>query len=322
MGVLVAILVGLTVIAIFVGLQTVLSRENTTDRMYAIVKSEPEDNLAADTGGSRLNVASSSRKALQQLDQKLQARGIIGRITTNLLQADLKLAATEYVLLVVIVTLVGALLGYTISGQPISAFVAGAISFLGPGILVRIRKTKRQRNFANQLVDVLNQIVGSLRSGYGLVQSLNVVADQLPAPAGEEFARVVREVQLGHPLIVALTNLAERIENEDLVMIIAAINTNQQVGGNLAEILETVAETIRERVRIKQEIQVMTAQQAISGYILVLLPIALGAVLLIINPTYQMRLFTPGITLCIPSGAALGIVIGFFVMRRIVDIEV
>jgi tight adherence protein B len=105
-------------------------------------------------------------------------------------------------------------------------------------------------------------------------------------------------------------------------MINAAIITSQQVGGNLAEILDTVAETIRERVRIRREIQVLTAQQMISGYVLVFLPIILAALLLIINPTYQMRLFTPGITLCIPGGAALGIIIGFILMRRIIDIDV
>jgi tight adherence protein B len=141
-------------------------------------------------------------------------------------------------------------------------------------------------------------------------------------PAGDEFRRVVRELSLGLPLMAALMNMAERIKDDDLVMIITAININQQVGGNLAEILETVAETIRERVRIKRDIQVLTAQQTISGYILTFLPIALGALLLIINPTYEMRLFTPGPTLCIPIGALLGIVIGFFAMRRITDIDV
>jgi tight adherence protein B len=94
------------------------------------------------------------------------------------------------------------------------------------------------------------------------------------------------------------------------------------VGGNLAEILETVSETIRERVRIKREIQVLTAQQTISGYILAFLPIILGAILLIINPTYEMRLFLPGPTLCIPIGAGLGIVAGFLAMRKIIEIDV
>jgi tight adherence protein B len=200
--------------------------------------------------------------------------------------------------------------------------VAGAISFFGPGFIVKRRMAKRRRSFANQLVDVLTQIIGTVRSGYGLLQALDFVASQAPPPASDEFARVVREVQLGQALMTALKHLADRIENDDLVIIIAAINTSQQVGGNLAEILETVSETIRERVRIKQEIQVLTAQQTISGYVLVFLPVALGALLMIINPTYQMRLFTPGITLCIPSGAALGIIAGFIIMRRIIDIEV
>jgi tight adherence protein B len=116
--------------------------------------------------------------------------------------------------------------------------------------------------------------------------------------------------------------MVERIKSNDLVMVVASININRQIGGNLADILETTAETIRERVRIKREIEVLTAQQRISGYVLVALPIALGAILMIINPTYQMRLFTPGPTLCIPVGAGLGMLVGFLIMRRIVDIEV
>ncbi|MDX1521846.1 MAG: type II secretion system F family protein [Anaerolineae bacterium] len=317
-GILIAGLVGLAILAIFGGLLTILSRDNISDRMQEVFSS----NLAADTGGSGADFSASSRLALKLLDKKLRSRGLGQTLTANLMQADLKLTATEYALLVLSITILGALLGFAISRQPISALVAGAISFFGPGLFVTWRKIKRNREFANQLVDVITQIVGSLRSGYSLVQSLDTVANQAPPPAGDEFLRVVREVQLGLPLPVALAHLAERIKNDDLVMVITAINVNQQVGGNLAQILETAAETIRERVRIKREIQVLTAQQTISGYVLVFLPIALGAILMIINPSYQMQLFTPGITLCIPIGAVLGIIIGFFAMRRIIDIEV
>lgn len=317
-GILIASLVGLAILAIFAGLLTVLSRDNISDRMQEVFSSD----LAADTGGSGVDFSVSSRLALKLLDNKLRSRGLGQTLTANLMQADLKLTATEYALLVLSITILGALLGFAISRQPISALVAGAISFFGPGLFVTWRKSKRNREFANQLVDVITQIVGSLRSGYSLVQSLDTVANQAPLPAGDEFLRVVREVQLGLPLSVALTHLAERIENDDLVMVITAINVNQQVGGNLAQILETAADTIRERVRIKREIQVLTAQQTISGYVLVFLPVALGAILMIINPSYQMQLFTPGITLCIPIGAILGIIVGFFAMRRIIDIEV
>lgn len=317
-GILIAALVGLSIMAIFAGLLTVLSRENVTDRMYNIVQPD----LAVDTGGSRLEFSATSKSTLKRLDRRLLSRGFGQGITANLIQADLKLTATEYVLLVLSITTLGALLGFAISGQFISALIAGTISFLGPGTFVTWRKAKRHQEFANQLVDVLTQMVGSLRAGYSTAQSLDTVAKQLPPPAGDEFSRVVREVQLGQTLTVALDHLVERIKSDDLTMIVTSININQQVGGNLAEILETVAETIRERVRIKREIQVLTAQQTISGYVLTFLPIALGAILLIINPTYQMRLFTPGLTLCIPIGAGLGIIIGFFIMRRIIAIDV
>ncbi|HRV96259.1 MAG TPA: type II secretion system F family protein [Anaerolineae bacterium] len=316
MGFLIAGLVGLAIMAIFAGILSILPRDNISDRMQEVFSSD----LAADTGGSGAKFSANS--SLKLLDKKLQSRGLGHTLTANLMQADLKLTATEYALLVVSITILGALLGYLISRHPVSALITGTISFFSPAVYVTWRKIKRRREFADQLVDVITQIVGSLRSGYSLVQSLDTVSKQAPPPAGEEFLRVVREVQLGLPLQVALEHLAERIENEDLVMVITAINVNQQIGGNLAEILDTAAETIRERVRIKREIQVLTAQQTISGYVLVFLPIALGAILMVINPTYQMKLFTPGLTLCIPTGAALGIVIGFFAMRRIIDIEV
>jgi len=316
-SILLAILVGLAIMAIFAGLSRILSRESVADRMHEIVQSD-----VVDRGGARFDAVISRRSALKQLDRELLSRGLGKGITENLLQADLKLTATEYVLLVLGVTVLGGLLGYAISRQPISGFVAGIISFFGPGIFVSWRKAKRRREFSNQLVDALTQVAGSLRAGYSLAQSLDAVAKQLPPPAGDEFLRVVRETQLGQPIRVALDHLVERIESDDLLMVVASININWQVGGSLAEILETVAETIRERVRIRREIDVLTAQQRISGYILAILPIALGAILMIINPTYQIRLFTPGPTLCIPIGAGVSIVIGFFIMRRIVDIDV
>jgi tight adherence protein B len=172
------------------------------------------------------------------------------------------------------------------------------------------------------LVDALTQIAGSLRAGYSVAQAIDYVAKQMPPPAGEEFLRVVRELQIGQTLIVAVEHMLERIDSDDMRIVVSSININQQVGGNLAEILETVAETIRERVRIKREIQVLTAQQRISGYVLMVLPIAMWAFLMIVNPTYESRLFTPGLTLCIPFGAILSMTIGFIIMRRIVDIDV
>lgn len=317
LGILVAVLAGVAILAIFAGLFAILNRESIADRMYDIVRSD-----VVDTGGARFDTVAPRRSAFKQLDYKLLSKGLGQGISESLLQADLKLTATEYLLVTGGVTLLGGLIGYAISGQPISAFVAGIISFLSPGVFVSWRRGTRRRNFSNQLVDALTQMAGSLRAGYGLIQSMDSVAKQLSPPAGEEFSRVVREVQLGQPMMIALDHLVERVKSDDMVMVVASININQQIGGNLAEILDTAAETIRERVRIKREIDVLTAQQRISGYVLTLLPFALGAILMIINPTYQMRLFTPGPTLCIPLGAVVSMAIGFVIMRRIVDIEV
>jgi tight adherence protein B len=274
-----------------------------------------------DTGGSKgFNV--SPKAALAKVNRELLSRGFGQGLTANLVQADLKISAMEYVFISVGITLLGGLLGYAISGHPVSVLVAGVISFFLPPIFVKWRKAKRHRLFSEQLPDALAQVAGSLRAGYSLAQSLDVVAQQMPWPSSVEFIRVVREIQLGQSLSTALEHLLERSDSEDLVMVISAINIHQQVGGNLASILDTVAETIRERVRIKREVQVLTAQQRISAYVLIALPIGLTAVLLILNPDYEMRLFTPGLTLCIPSGALISIMVGYVIMRRIVDIEV
>jgi tight adherence protein B len=316
LGILVAALVGLAIMAVFAGLLAVLYRESIADRLEEIVHTD-----VTDTGGAKYSSVS-VRNPLKRIDRQLLSRGLMTGITENLLQADLKLTATEYLLVVLGTTIMGGLIGFAISRQPISAFIAGLLSFFVPGIFVSWRRSKRRREFADQLADALAKVSGSLRAGHGLAQSLDTVASQMPSPAGDEFLRVVREIQLGQPLTVALGHMVERVKNDDLVMVVASININRQIGGNLADILETTAETIRERVRIKREIQVLTAQQRISGYVLVVLPVALAAILMIINPSYQMRLFTPGPTLCIPIGAGLGIVVGFLIMRRIVDIEV
>jgi tight adherence protein B len=148
------------------------------------------------------------------------------------------------------------------------------------------------------------------------------VGNQLADPAGAEFARLIREVQLGRGLQDSLHSMVRRIDSDDLALIVTAIQIHHEVGGSLADILETVSHTIRERVRIQREISVLTSQQRYSGYVLMLLPLGLAVVLFLVNPEYEKQMFQPGPTLCIPIGAAVLMIIGFFVMRRIVDIEI
>lgn len=259
---------------------------------------------------------------LSRVERRIARRGLGERIKADLAQADLSFTVTEW-LFVRLAVLVGAfLVGYLLQRNMLGGLLLGVLGFFLPTFYLRSRQARRLRDFNRQLPDVLDHFVGSMRAGYGLLQAIEWVARQMPHPAGTEFDRVVREVQLGRSLQEALDSMVRRIDSDDLALIITAIKIQYEVGGSLADILETVGQTIRERVRIQREIRVLTAQQRYSGYVLMLLPIALAVVLFLLNPDYEMQLFTPGPTLCIPIGTAVMMILGFFVMRRIVDIEI
>jgi tight adherence protein B len=144
----------------------------------------------------------------------------------------------------------------------------------------------------------------------------------MDAPASEEFRRVRREVGLGLPLSQALANMHARMENDDLYLVITAVNINTQVGGNLSVMLESVTTTIRERVRLFSEVRALTSQQRYSGYLLTLMPFIVAAVLFILNPDYISKLFEPGIYLCIPIGALVFVLLGNIIIRAMSKINV
>jgi len=154
---------------------------------------------------------------------------------------------------------------------------------------------------------------------------MEAVAKEMPAPICDEFRRVVQEMQLGLPMDRALDNLLRRIPSDDLDLVIAAINVQREVGGNLAEILDTISHTIRERVRIKGEIRVLTAQVVYSGRFLAMMPLFISLALWVLNRPYMMQFFNPEtrtIGLIMLTVGAIMIIAGYFVMMRIADIEV
>ncbi|HXD11464.1 MAG TPA: type II secretion system F family protein, partial [Anaerolineales bacterium] len=180
-----------------------------------------------------------------------------------------------------------------------------------------------------QLSDMLNLMVNGLRAGYSVMQALEAVSRELPTPISDEFRRVVQEMQIGISMEKAMENLLRRIPSEDLDFVVTAINVQREVGGNLAEILDTISFTIRERVRIKGEIRIMTAQVRTSGAVLSLIPVFLAIALWFVSPEYISTFFnnspsTPQ-PLCgiIAVGTIVGMIVaGYFVMMRIADIEV
>jgi len=267
-------------------------------------------------------LGASAGELVQGFDKILRSVSAADQLGHALRRAGLRLTVTEYLFVWLLTTVAAVLAGYFISQSWLPAILTGLVGALLPYLFLRMRRSARLVAFNHQMGLVLMQLSGSLRAGYSMLQAVDFVAHEMPAPAGPEFAQVVREVKLGRSQLQALEDLAERIGSDDLMLVVTAIRIHHETGGNLAEILETVGETIRERIRIKGELRSLTAQQRYSGYALALLPVVVFFVLMLLNPEYEARLFAPGPTLCIPIGALVTMFIGFLAIRRIVSIEV
>ncbi len=247
------------------------------------------------------------------------------RISRDLARADLKFKAGEYVALIVIAIILVGGIAYFIGGRnPISFVIGAVVGYFIPGFYVRRQQARRLSKFNEQLGDMINLMVNGLRAGYSTMQAMEAVSKELPPPICDEFHRVVQEMQVGIPMEGALDNLLRRIPSEDLDFLVTAINVQREVGGNLAEIMDTISFTIRERVKIKGEIRVLTSQVRASGTLLSLVPVVLALIIWFIDPTYIMSFMDDG-PVC---GAAIaGLVLfmiglGYFIMQRIADIEV
>jgi len=258
------------------------------------------------------------------LNRAISGRGFADGIAAQLARADIKLTVGEYLAALVIAIFGFGIVAYIISqGSIIFAAVGVVGGFFAPRIYIGIMQGRRLQMFNDQVGDTINLLVNGLRSGYSVLQAMEAVARELPQPVAGEFDRVVKEVQLGLTLEQALQNMLRRVKSEDLDLVVTAINVQREVGGNLAEILEVISHTIRERVRIKGEIRVLTAQGMITGYVITGLPLALMAFLYLVNRDYVSRLWKGGICgWAMLIAGAIMIVSGFLIIQKIVQIEV
>src|SRR5450759_2805880 len=228
------------------------------------------------------------------MNKSVEKKSFGDRMSRELARADLKFKPGEYMALYVIAIIGGALIAFLLGGRLlISAFIGAGIGALLPRMYVKNQQSRRLTRFNDQLADMLNLMVNGLRAGYSTLQAMEAVSKELPAPICDEFRRVVQEMKLGIPMEKALENLLRRIPSEDLDLVITAINVQREAGGNLAEILDTISDTIRDRVRIKGEIRVLTTQVMYSGRFLSLLPIIVMGILYVLNPDYMMEFFKP-----------------------------
>ena len=241
-------------------------------------------------------------------------------VAEQLQRADLKLRPSEYFMIQVGSGVVVGLIGFWRWGLLFALlFFAG---YLIPGFYVKYRIGQRLKKFNGQLGDTLTLLSNALKAGYSFAQAIDTVAKNAVAPIGDEFGRAVREMNLGGSPDEALSNITKRIASPDFDLVATAYSIHRTVGGNLAEILDNIAYTIRERVRIKGEIQTLTAQARASGTIITALPILLATFMFFVTPTYFQPMFGSIIGWILLIIGAFMIFIGNLIIRRITAIEV
>jgi tight adherence protein B len=279
-------------------------------------------------GATTLPPARGARDMLNRLFQPAADR--VGRgnvkkgkpsVAEQLGRADLKLRTSEYFMIQIGSAVLVALIVYLRLG-PLFGFLALFVGYLIPGFYVKYRINKRLKAFNNQLGDTLTLLSNALKAGYSFAQAIDTVAKNAVPPIADEFARAVREMNLGGSPDEALQNITKRIASADFDLVATAYSIHRTVGGNLAEILDNIAYTIRERVRIKGEIATLTAQARASGTLITFLPIVLAAFMFFVTPSYFRPMFDNFIGWILIAIGIFMIFIGNLIIRRVIAIEV
>ncbi len=271
------------------------------------------------------NVLAEGRRFLDPINEALSERKWGKNVRKKLARANLKLTPAEYAASHFVSSAGFFAVGYLFlfSGDPVMSTILGILGLLAPRLYVGRLIGSRLVAFETQLPDTLGLWVNALRAGYSVLQAMEAIARDAPEPTMTEFQRVVKEVQLGIDVPDALDHLLERIESEDLDLVITAVNIQREVGGNLAEILSVISSTIRERIKLKGEVRVLTSQGRITGYLISFLPIGLALFLNAAQPGYMGQLFEDRWCGWPMIGIGLTLIgIGTAVIQKIIDIEI
>ncbi|MEW5767149.1 MAG: type II secretion system F family protein [bacterium] len=303
------------------------AKSELKERLRPYVDTSYVDQLAAQ---EKINGVSTKRdqfKILQRIGDILEGMSLFERyeakIETKLVKAGLLLRPGEFMVIIGLAVLVGGVLGIIFSGGKIYIGLIGAmVGFYLPGRYLNRLKNKRTKAFNGQLGDCLTLLSNSLRAGHSFVQAMATVAYETLPPMSDEFKKVLREDSLGVPLEKALTDLTSRIESDDLDLIVTAVLIQRRVGGNLSEVLDNIAQTIRERIRLKGEIKTLTAQGRMSGWIISLLPFCIGFILYLLQPDMMKLLFTEKLGWFMIGTGLFMQAMGIMLVRKIIAIEV
>ena len=285
-------------------------------------------------GDTQQAMARAKIERFEFIGRLFQSRGSSSKIEKNLVTAGLLLKPSEFTMINLVCLAVCFLIGllYVAAMPGYSGlfplikriFVLLIAIFLGwktPQWILQYMADKRRTKLEYQLADALTIIASGLKGGYSFVQGLDMAAQQLEMPIKDEVARVLRLIQLGLDTPRALVQMSDRVNSYDYDMTVSATNIQLTVGGNLSLLLETIAATIRDRIRLRRDISVLTAQGRMSGIILVALPIAIGLMLFVINREYMSRLITTDLGNNLLYGAAIMQGLGIYWIKKLLDFD-
>lgn len=286
----------------------------------------PDAVAAAETaGGAEAAHADQQveRRIRRLIDAELSKRtSFAARLARKLRRADVPLRISEFLTIQVVAAVLSSAVLLLLARSLIGAVLGGLIGLWLPHLYLSFRTAKRLRQFHDQLPEALTLMANALKTGYSFLQAADVVARELPDPISTEFGQVIRETRVNITLEDALANLLDRVESSDLDLVVTAVLINNQVGGNLSHVLDSISTTIRRRIRLRGQIRSLTAQGRLSGMVIGALPMALAAVILVVNREFMQPLFNHPLGLAMVFIAVVMQVLGYLVIRRIVRVEV
>lgn len=262
------------------------------------------------------------RGIIHSLALKVQEIQKNNRMDFKMQQADWPLMGSEFEVILGLVGLICALIAMLTTLNITIALAAGVVGIVLGLMFLDIYIKRRQKAFTNQLGDMLQMVSNALRAGFSFLQAFELIAREMDAPIGREVQKVVNEINVGATLETALDNMQRRVQSNDFQLVVTAVLIQRQVGGNLAQILDSISDTIAERIRMRREVLALTAQGRMSGIVLAALPFGVAVILSIINPDYLKPLYTEPLGKMAIAGAAIMEIIGFIVISKIVNIKV
>jgi len=291
-----------------------LAKETVRGRLLAVTGS-------AATGPGPSLLRDERLSSIPFLDTLLARITLTAWLVRVIRQAGLRNRVGEVVLYMPLLACAGFLAAMLFTGNPLISATVAAVGGLLPLLVVQRMRRKRLQRFSEQLPDALDLVRAALQAGHSLATSLFVVADEFANPVAEEFGIVAEEIRLGMPLREALYRLRDRVDDPNVPLLVLGILIAHEVGGNLAEVLDNTAYTVRERFKLMREVHVMTAQGRLSGMVLTLLPLGVGLFLYFLNPTYFAPMLASQTGLYMLGYALISILVGHVVIQRIVRIR-